>query len=248
MNRKRILSAILLTLGMSMLPSMTVNARPNVETFITAATIESNYGATKSQNTKKTLPLVIVTSTDVIEDTVEEILTERINICKVNNEVSNTVDSISSMTNSLIAQKIENDEEIAKQKEEVQREEEEEEKRKNELEKARKDELYLLAAIIHCEARGESFTGQVAVGAVVLNRVNSEDFPDTIEEVIYQKGQFSPVASGSLDDVLISKNVNQSCIEAAYAALNGDNPIGDCLYFRTVNGKSGQIIGNHVFY
>ena len=107
-------------------------------------------------------------------------------------------------------------------------------------------ELDLLAAIIHCEAGGESRTGKVAVGAVVLNRVNSSSFPNTITDVIYQSGQFSPVSSGILARTLAS-GVDADCYEAARAALNGENPVGDCLYFNSGSGRGIQI-GNQHFY
>ena len=107
-------------------------------------------------------------------------------------------------------------------------------------------ELDLLAAIIHCEAGGESRTGKVAVGAVVLNRVNSSSFPNTITDVVYQSGQFSPVASGILARTLAS-GVDADCYEAAQAALNGENPVGGCLYFNSGYGKGIQI-GNQHFY
>ena len=63
-------------------------------------------------------------------------------------------------------------------------------------------DLDLLAAIIQCEAGGESHTGKVAVGAVIMNRIRDSRFPDSISEVVYQSGQFSPVASGALSRVL----------------------------------------------
>ena len=107
-------------------------------------------------------------------------------------------------------------------------------------------ELDLLAAIIHCEAGGESRTGKVAVGAVVLNRVRSGSFPNSITEVIYQGGQFSPVASGILADRL-AQGTDADCYEAAIAALNGENPVGDCLYFNSGYGQGIQI-GNQHFY
>lgn len=109
------------------------------------------------------------------------------------------------------------------------------------------DEVTLLAALIQCEAGGESYEGQVAVGAVVLNRVNSSSFPNTISGVIYQSGQFSPVASGRLL-VVLSQGPSASCISAAQAALAGSNPIGSCLFFKVADGTSGTILGNHVFY
>lgn len=110
------------------------------------------------------------------------------------------------------------------------------------------DTLILLAALIHCEARGESYEGQVAVGAVVMNRVRSAAYPDTIYGVIYASGQFSPAMSGKLDKVLASGNINESCIEAAKEALSGVSNVGDRVYFRRNDGRDGLVIGNHVFY
>lgn len=108
-------------------------------------------------------------------------------------------------------------------------------------------DLELMAAIIYCEARGESYQGMLAVGSVVLNRVNSTKFASTIRGVIYQSGQFSPVAAGTFDLVL-AQGANETCTNAAREVLNG-NIIGNWLYFRTVNNIiQGEIIGNHVFY
>ena len=107
-------------------------------------------------------------------------------------------------------------------------------------------EMDLLAAIIECEAGGESHTGKVAVGAVIMNRVRSGQFPNSITEVVYQGGQFSPVASGKLASVL-ARGARSDCYQAAQDALNGSNPIGGSLYFNSGRGK-GQQIGNHHFY
>ena len=107
-------------------------------------------------------------------------------------------------------------------------------------------ELNLLAAIIECEAGGESHTGKVAVGAVIMNRVRSGQFPNSITEVVYQSGQFSPVASGRLAAVL-SRGARSDCFQAAQEALNGSNPIGGALYFNSGSGR-GQQIGNQHFF
>ena len=111
-----------------------------------------------------------------------------------------------------------------------------------------RQEYDLLAALIQCEAGGESYIGQVAVGNVVMNRVESSNHPNTISEVIYAAGQFSPVRNGSLSRTLSSGNISASCRQAALEAIAGSEPVGDKLYFRRVNGRSGQVIGNHVFY
>ena len=110
------------------------------------------------------------------------------------------------------------------------------------------EDYELLAALIQCEAGGESYVGQVAVGNVVMNRVESVNHPNTIPEVIYEAGQFSPVRNGSLHRTMASGNISASCRQAALEAIAGSEPVGDKLYFRRVNGRSGQVIGNHVFY
>ena len=88
------------------------------------------------------------------------------------------------------------------------------------------NDVNLLARIINGEARGEPYTGQVAVGAVVLNRVRSSSFPNTIAGVIYQNGAFTAVSDGQ-----INKAVNQSCYNAARDALNGWDPTGGAIYY-----------------
>ena len=109
----------------------------------------------------------------------------------------------------------------------------------------------LLARIINGEARGETYTGQVAVGAVVLNRVRSSSFPNTISGVIYQPGAFTAVSDGQ-----INKPVVQSCYNAARDALNGWDPSGGALYYFNPNTATSDWIwsrpvvariGNHVF-
>lgn len=107
-------------------------------------------------------------------------------------------------------------------------------------------DLAMLAALIECEAGGESYTGKVAVGAVVLNRVRSGSFPDSISGVIYQGGQFSPVSSGKFQRVL-ARGARSDCYEAASAALAGENPVGGSLYFNSGSGRGIQI-GNQHFY
>ena len=109
----------------------------------------------------------------------------------------------------------------------------------------------LLAKLVYAEARGESYKGQVAVAAVVLNRVASASFPNTISGVIYQSGAFSCVSNGS-----INNTPDSTAIRAALDALNGWDPTGGCLYYynpkatrdkwiRTRTVKT--VIGNHSF-
>ena len=106
----------------------------------------------------------------------------------------------------------------------------------------------MLAAIIECEAGGEPYVGKVAVGAVVLNRVKSSRFPNTIMGVLYQKRQFSPVGSGRFA-VVLARGANATCYQAARDALAGQSPVGEKLFFRTpIPGLTGQQIGGHIFY
>ena len=106
----------------------------------------------------------------------------------------------------------------------------------------------LLACLIYCEAGNQPYIGQVAVGSVVVNRMRSAAFPNTMVGVIYQKRQFSPVGSGRLATRL-SLGATESCYRAADEAMAGVQPVGNCLFFRTVIPQiKGTIIGGHVFY
>ncbi len=110
------------------------------------------------------------------------------------------------------------------------------------------DMTMLLAALIQCEAGGESYEGQLAVGAVVMNRVRSAAYPDTIHGVIYASGQFTPAQNGKVNRLLDSGRIKQSCIDAATEAISGVSNVGDMTHFRRNNGREGLVIGNHVFY
>lgn len=164
-------------------------------------------------------------------------------------------------------------EEIKRQEEELRRKREEEARRRAEEEERRRQEaeqnagetddgsgetyepeipasaedLELLACIIQCEAEGEPYAGKLAVGSVVLNRVASSSFPNTIVGVIYQPGQFSPVASGRMA-ARVAAGANSECRQAAQEVLNGNITV-PYLYFRRDNGTiDGYVIGHHVFY
>ena len=109
----------------------------------------------------------------------------------------------------------------------------------------------LLSRLVYAEARGESYKGQVAVAAVVLNRVASASFPNTISGVIYQSGAFSCVSNGS-----INNTPDSSAIRAALDALNGWDPTGGCLYYYNPRATDDRwirtrtvktVIGNHSF-
>lgn len=111
---------------------------------------------------------------------------------------------------------------------------------------AAEEDRRLLAALIFCEAGNQPYEGQVAVGAVVMNRVNSGVYPNTIRGVIYQSGQFTPAMTGWLDSVLASGGYTDSAMQAAADALAGSDPVEGCLYFST--GGWGTQIGDHYFH
>ena len=111
--------------------------------------------------------------------------------------------------------------------------------------------LYLLSCCVYGEARGESYTGKVAIAAVVLNRVKSSSFPNTISGVIYQTGAFTCVSDGQLN-----MGTNDECTRAAQDALNGWDPTyGSIYYYNPKTATNAWIrsrpvvvtIGNHIF-
>ncbi|MBO5158434.1 MAG: cell wall hydrolase [Lachnospiraceae bacterium] len=131
-------------------------------------------------------------------------------------------------------------------------------------------ELDMLTAMIYCEARGESYEGQLAVGYVIMNRVRSSKFPNNLESVLRQSKQFEPAGSGRFDIVLtaywggipgvIGESEWNSCQKAALVCVNSDSNVGESLFFRThapvpqlaenleAAGVPYWIIGNHIFY
>lgn len=105
----------------------------------------------------------------------------------------------------------------------------------------------LLAALIQCEAGGESYEGQLAVGAVVINRLRSGGYPSTMQGVIYASGQFTPALNGKVNAVAM-KGAKASCQQAAIEALNGASNIGTATHFKRAGRHDGYVIGNHVFW
>ncbi len=112
-------------------------------------------------------------------------------------------------------------------------------------------DVYLLARTIYAEGRGEPYTGQVAIGAVVLNRVRSDDFPNTISGVVYQKHAFTAVTDGQ-----INLTPNDTAMKAAKDAINGWDPTGGALYYYNpaiatsawiFDRQTVTVIGKHVF-
>jgi len=114
------------------------------------------------------------------------------------------------------------------------------------------DEIEILASIINAEARGESYNGKVAVGAVIINRVYHPSFPNSIREVVYQSGQFTPVENG-----MINLSPGSESFKAAYDAVSGIDPSQGSLYFyNPAKSKNPEFfagrekvvtIGNHAF-
>lgn len=153
-------------------------------------------------------------------------------------------------------------EEIKRQEEELRQKREEEKRRQEQAESgetagepsaddtsepASAEDLELMACIIQCEAEGEPYAGKLAVGSVVMNRVASSSFPNTVMGVIYQSGQFSPVASGRMA-ARLAAGANSECRQAAQEVLNGNITV-PYLYFRRDNGTiDGYVLGHHVFY
>ncbi len=112
-------------------------------------------------------------------------------------------------------------------------------------------EVYLLAKTIYAEGRGEPYTGQVAIGAVVLNRVRSDDFPNTVSGVVYQKHAFTAVSDGQ-----INLTPNDTAMKAARDAISGWDPTGGALYYYNpaiatsawiFDRQTVTVIGKHVF-
>ena len=112
-------------------------------------------------------------------------------------------------------------------------------------------DVYLMAKTIYAEGRGESYTGQVAIGAVIMNRIKSPDFPNTVSGVVYQKGAFTAVADGQ-----INLEPNETAYKAARDAINGWDPTYGCLYYYNpavatsswiFNRQTVTVIGKHVF-
>lgn len=110
------------------------------------------------------------------------------------------------------------------------------------------DDYRLLAALIQCEAGAESYEGKLAVGAVVMNRVRSGAYPNTISGVIYASGQFTPAINGKVAKVYDNGNILDSCYQAAADALAGASNVGGATHFRRAGNHDGILIDNQVFW
>lgn len=113
---------------------------------------------------------------------------------------------------------------------------------------AKSEEVRMMAAMIQCEAGNQPMEGQIAVGAVIMNRVKAGNYPNTIEEVLYQPSQFGPADSQMFADLLANDTIKESCREAAKQAFAGTDNVGGALHFQRVGVREGLVIGDHVFY
>ena len=141
-------------------------------------------------------------------------------------------------------------EEKARQEAEKKRKAEEERKRKEaEAKAANASDVAILAAIVQLEAGGEPYEGKLAVASVIMNRVRSPRFPNTVRDVVYAPGQFTPVRTKSAKFTsLIQNGASAQCVQAAKQALGGIDNVGGRLYFRSARMGGTLIIGNHAFY
>lgn len=113
---------------------------------------------------------------------------------------------------------------------------------------AKSEEVRIMAAMIQCEAGNQPMEGQIAVGAVIMNRVKSASYPNTITEVIYQPSQFGPSDSQTFADLLAGDTIKESCREAAKQAFMGTDNVGGAMHFRRAGSREGLVIGDHVFW
>lgn len=109
------------------------------------------------------------------------------------------------------------------------------------------DDTRLLAALIYCEAGNQGYEGHLAVGAVVMNRVRSGAYPNSITGVIYASGQFTPALNGKVAKVY-GGNIPESCIKAAQEAIGGASNVGTATHFKRAGAHDGIVIGDHVFW
>lgn len=111
------------------------------------------------------------------------------------------------------------------------------------------NDVDMLAALIECEAGDQSYYGMLCVGAVVMNRISSSRFPNSLYEVIYQPYQFTPVTVSGRFALVLARGANETCYQAAREVLEGGNIVGSWLFFRMNDGsREGEVIGDHVFY
>lgn len=176
-----------------------------------------------------------------------------------NSKYTTGAGAIAAAMESIPAEAVELTKAEAQKAQEAREQAEAEAKRKAEEEAARKaaeeaaraqiaaEDQKLLASIIFCEAGNQPYEGKLGVGAVVMNRVRSGAYPNTIHAVIYASGQFTPAMTGKVARAY-EGNVPESCLQAAQAAINGETTIGDATHFRRAGKHEGYVIGDHVFW
>lgn len=170
-------------------------------------------------------------------------------------QISDAKDAVDAYEDEIAKMKAYEEELEKKKAEEAKKLAEERKKRQQQAENtggggtvtANSSDLAMLAALVECEAGGESYEGQWAVASVVVNRVKSGSYPNTVSGVIYQSGQFSPVASGRFA-VVLARGANAGCVKAAQTALSGSTNVNALHFCRASSGVPGTVIGNHVFY
>ncbi len=149
----------------------------------------------------------------------------------------------------VIALEIEKQEEERRKKEEAARQEAIKNATANKAYAASVAELDLLAALIYCEAGGECYEAQLAVGAVVMNRLERGTYGATIVDIIYQPGQFTPAGDGKVNHALEQGKASESCYQAAREALSGVDNTNGAIYFNdNMNVDGGIWYGSMVFY
>ena len=110
-------------------------------------------------------------------------------------------------------------------------------------------EYEILAAMVWCESGNQPYECKLAVASVIMNRVRSSKFPNSVKEVVFAQGQFPPATGGSLEKCLVNGKTTEECYQAALAAMNGEDNTDGCLYFNTYKGdREGLRIGAMVFW
>lgn len=141
------------------------------------------------------------------------------------------------------AAQIEAEEEKAKEEKAAKERQEAEEA----AESASASDVAILAALVQLEAGGESYEGKLAVASVVMNRVRSGAYPNSVSGVVYQSGQFPPASSARMAQ-LVANGASADCVKAAKQAIGGVSNVGGLMHFHAARLGGSLVIGNHAFY
>ncbi len=136
---------------------------------------------------------------------------------------------------------------IQAEEEQAKEEAEAQERREAEEAAANSSDVAILAALVQLEAGGESYEGKLAVASVVMNRVRSGGYPNSVSGVVYQSGQFPPASSARMAQ-LVANGASADCVQAAKQAIGGVSNIGSLTHFRSASLGGSIVIGNHAFY